>query len=133
MKLFKRHKAKETTVLNIGIRECRTCENNLRCEECVYSRENEILKAEVERLNKEVDVLTQQIMKPFHEEREKCIKCEKELKSEAIKELSGRLYNAFSQMQREYRNILDSSGANAMLIAQKVLKSYEKEMVGEQE
>ena len=54
-----------------------------------------------------------------------------DIKAEAIKEFSGRLYDAFSKMQREYRKVLDSSGADAMLIVKKVLKYYEKEMVGD--
>lgn len=54
MKLFKRHKTKDKVTFNVGIRECRTCENNLRCEECVYPSENEMLKSEIERLNKEL-------------------------------------------------------------------------------
>ncbi len=50
MRLFKKHKTKETTILNIGIKECRTCDINLRCEECAYQNENEIIKSEIERL-----------------------------------------------------------------------------------
>ena len=121
MKFFKRHKTKDKAQINVGIRECRTCDNNIRCEECAYPKENEILRAEIEdarigvksykgkyesavkttrelqtlvdeqqaeieRLNEAVDALTQQIMKPFHEEREKCIKCEKELKISAMQD-----------------------------------------------
>ena len=58
----------------------------MRCEECVYSRENEMLKAEIDRLNKEIEALNQIIMQPYHEEREKCIKCEKELKISAMQD-----------------------------------------------
>ena len=50
MKLFKKHKTKDKVTFNVGIRECRTCDNNMRCEECAYPSENEMLKAEVERL-----------------------------------------------------------------------------------
>ena len=50
MKLFKKHKTKEKTILNVGIKECRTCDINLRCEECVYQNENGIMKSEIERL-----------------------------------------------------------------------------------
>lgn len=124
MKFFKKHKAKETTGLNIGIRECRTCENNIRCEECAYPKENEMLKAEIERLNKEVDVLTQQIMKPFHEEREKCIKCEKELKSEAIKELIGRLEYDYAF------EIPKGDGYLEKVVRFESIKNVAKEMVG---
>lgn len=48
MKFFKRHKTKDKATCNVGIRECRTCDNNIRCEECAYPSENETLKAEVE-------------------------------------------------------------------------------------
>lgn len=50
MRLFKKHKAKDKPVLNVGIKECSTCDMNLRCEECVYQKENENIKSEIERL-----------------------------------------------------------------------------------
>ena len=50
MRLFKKHKAKDKLVLNVGIKECSTCDMNLRCEECVYQNENENIKSEIERL-----------------------------------------------------------------------------------
>ena len=50
MRLFKKHKAKDKLVLNVGIKECSTCDMNLRCEECVYQKENENIKSEIEML-----------------------------------------------------------------------------------
>ena len=50
MRLFKKHKAKDKLGLNVGIKECSTCDMNLRCEECVYQKENENIKSEIERL-----------------------------------------------------------------------------------
>ena len=50
MILFKKHKSKDKLVLNVGIKECSTCDMNLRCEECVYQKENENIKSEIERL-----------------------------------------------------------------------------------
>ena len=50
MRLFKKHKSKDKLVLNVGIKECSTCDMNLRCEECVYQKENENIKSEIERL-----------------------------------------------------------------------------------
>lgn len=49
MRLFKNIKQNKK-ILNVGIKECRTCDRNLRCEECVYQNENEIIKSEIERL-----------------------------------------------------------------------------------
>ena len=75
-------------------------------------------QAEIERLEKAVDALTQQIMEPFHEEREKWIELEKEFKTEAIKEFAERLkgkkgiYNAFA--------------------IEHIIDNLVKEMVGEQ-
>ena len=54
MILFKKHKAKDKLVLNLGIKECSTCDMNLRCEECVYRKENENIKSEIERLKSEL-------------------------------------------------------------------------------
>lgn len=57
MKLFKRHKINDKATFNVGTRECRTCENNLRCEECAYPRENEMLKAEIKEKDAEIERL----------------------------------------------------------------------------
>ena len=53
MRLFKKHKAKDKLSLNVGIKECSTCDMNLRCEECVYQKENENIKSEIEMLENE--------------------------------------------------------------------------------
>lgn len=50
MSWFKKHKSKDKLVLNVGIKECSTCDMNLRCEECVYQKENENIKSEIEML-----------------------------------------------------------------------------------
>ena len=57
MRLFKKHKAKDKLVLNLGIKECRTCDINIRCEECVYMKKNETLLEEIEKLKIEKDEL----------------------------------------------------------------------------
>ena len=84
-------------------------------------------QAEIERLQKEVDALTQQIMKPFHEEREKWIELEKEFTTKAIKEFWGKLKSHSRKMQSsdfsgEFwdRAVLVEDGDNLL-----------KEMVGE--
>ena len=53
MRLFKKHKAKDKLSLNVGIKECSTCNINIRCEECVYQKENENIKSEIEMLENE--------------------------------------------------------------------------------
>ena len=90
MKFFKKHKTKDKVTFNIGIRECRTCENNLRCEECAYPKENEMLKAEIERLNKELH--NQRAEKDIFKESYYSAKKKLETaKFEAIKEFTKRL------------------------------------------
>ena len=71
MRLFKKHKAKDKLVLNVGIKECSTCDMNLRCEECVYQKENENIKSEIERLKKllaEADTSYNKCAKRFYKE-----------------------------------------------------------------
>ena len=71
MRLFKKHKAKDKLVLNVGIKECSTCDMNLRCEECVYQNENENIKSEIERLKKllaEADTSYNKCEKRFYKE-----------------------------------------------------------------
>ena len=71
MKRFKKHKAKDKLVLNVGIKECSTCDMNLRCEECVYPNENENIKSETERLKKllaESDTQYNKCAKQFYKE-----------------------------------------------------------------
>ena len=80
MRLFKKHKAKDKLVLNVGIKECSTCDMNLRCEECVYQKENENIKSEIERLKK----LLAEADTSYN-------KCAKRFYKEAIKEFTERL------------------------------------------
>ena len=71
MRLFKKHKAKDKLVLNVGIKECSTCDMNLRCEECVYQKENENIKSEIEMLKKllaEADTSYNKRAKRFYKE-----------------------------------------------------------------
>ena len=119
---------------------CRNDFSMSNCLDCPYNKEKSakcitfmiedalalILRqqAEIERLQEKCSTLEYDIGLM---QQEKFV-----VEAEAIKACAGRLYDAFSAMQREYRKVLDSSGAEAMLIAQKVLKHYEKEMVGEQ-
>ena len=99
MKFFKKHKTKDKATFNIGIRECRTCENNLRCEECAYPKENEMLKAEIERLNKELH--NQRAEKDIFKESYYSAKKKLETaKFEAIKEFADRLKNIYIKDKR---------------------------------
>ena len=71
MRLFKKHKATDKLILNVGIKECSTCDMNLRCEECVYQKENENIKSEIERLKKliaEADTSYNKCAKRFYKE-----------------------------------------------------------------
>ena len=86
MRLFKKHKAKDKLVLNVGIKECSTCDMNLRCEECVYQKENENIKSEIEMLENENQSLQMGVNSyKLHYN---------EAKSEAIKEFAKRLKNS---------------------------------------
>ena len=80
MKRFKKHKAKDKLSLNVGIKECSTCDMNLRCEECVYRKENGNIKSEIERLKK----LLAEADTSYN-------KCAKRFYKEAIKEFTERL------------------------------------------
>lgn len=102
MRLFKKHKAKDKLSLNVGIKECSTCDMNLRCEECVYQKENENIKLEIERLEKkeiEIDDFCRRLCRmrmlngdaiASYEDLQNYIQ---EAKSEAIKEFTERLKN----------------------------------------
>ena len=81
MKLFKKHKAKEKTILNVGIQECRTCEKNIRCAECFNLKE---IKVKKEALEKQIPKKPQYVDTRFrHHGRkisdgsslDKCYKC----------------------------------------------------------
>ena len=86
MRLFKKHKSKDKLVLNVGIKECSTCDMNLRCEECVYQKENENIKSEIERLeieNQSLQVVANSYKLHYNE-----------AGTEAIKEFAKRLKNS---------------------------------------
>ena len=86
MRLFKKHKAKDKLVLNVGIKECSTCNMNLRCEECVYQNENENKKSEIEMLeneNQSLRVVSNSYKLHYNE-----------AGTEAIKEFAKRLKNS---------------------------------------
>lgn len=120
----------------IKVLEC--CASGKNCEECSLNckapTSKDILdlinryEAEIERLNKAVDALTQRIMEPFHEEREKWIELEKEFTTKAIKEFWGKLKSHSRKMQSS-----DFSGEfwdRAVLVEDG--DNLEKAMVGEQ-
>ena len=93
-------------------------------------------KAEIERLNetkdewklsainkaRRVDELTNEIAKL------KFSSMIGATRAEAIKEFAERLHKIFSQCQREYRDVLNSDGACAMIIAREVVNNLVKEM-----
>ena len=86
MRLFKKHKAKDKLVFNFGIKECSTCDMNLRCEECVYQKENENIKSEIEMLeieNQSLQVVANSYKLHYNE-----------AGTEAIKEFAKRLKNS---------------------------------------
>ena len=86
MRLFKKHKAKDKLVLNVGIKECSTCDMNLRCEECVYQKENRNIKSEIEMLeikNQSLQVVANSYKLHYNE-----------AGTEAIKESAKRLKNS---------------------------------------
>lgn len=126
MKLFKKHKTKDKATFNVGIRKCRTCENNLRCEECAYPRENEMLKAEIERLQKEMEGWRDTA---YHE----ASQCET-AKAEAIEELAERFNNIVDEELEKYslKDFEEFKAICQVLRGLKIRCSYSvKEMVGE--
>ena len=120
MKLFKRHKTKDKVTFNVGIRECRTCENNLRCEECVYPSENEMLKSEIERLKSGCKRLVEK-QNLYKENTQATREWQIETaKAEAIKEFAERLRKCMGTDTRY------------ILISEFTLNNLVKETVGEQ-
>ena len=86
MRLLKKHKSKDKLVLNVGIKECSTCDMNLRCEECVYQKENENIKSEIEMLkieNQSLQMVANSYKLHYNE-----------AGTEAIKEFAKRLKNS---------------------------------------
>lgn len=98
-------------ISEIRIKECRTCENNLRCEECAYPKENEMLKAEIERLQKENNHFAD------------LGKMYSEIRAEAIKEF---ISSATDLCYKEFENNLEVAHTFAS-----ILTKSQKEMVGE--
>jgi predicted RNase H-like nuclease (RuvC/YqgF family) len=85
-------------------------------------------QAEIERLEKEIEALNYIIMQPYHEEKDKCEKCEKELRTKVVKEFWSKLKTHSRKMQSS-----DFSGEfwdKAILVADG--DNILKEMVGEQ-
>ena len=114
MRLFKKHKAKDKLVFNFGIKECSTCDMNLRCEECVYQKENENIKSEIEMLEIENQSLRSAANSyKLHYN---------EAKSEAIKEFTERL----KESKKQYEGTLAG-----MTFTMTELDNLVKEMVGD--
>lgn len=113
MKRFKKHKAKDKLVLNVGIKECSTCDMKLRCEECVYQKENENIKSETERLKKLLAESDTQYNK-----------CAKQFYKEGIKDFAERL----KESKKQYEGTLAG-----MTFTMTELDNLVKEMVGEPE
>lgn len=102
-------------VLNVGIKECSTCDINLRCEECVYQKENENIKSEIERLKIENQSLRSAANSyKLHYN---------EAKSEAIKEFTERLKDESFEDDGYYCDIVLVDDIDGLL----------KEMAGETE
>ena len=114
MKFFKRHKTKNITV---GIRECRTCDNNIRCEECAYPKENEMLKAEIEELKEDNFIKSQKRANIFE-----IVNAHEKGRAEAIKEV-------FQRLEKESEYFIGFGFG----IGTPALARIKKEMVGEQE
>ena len=116
--------------------EC--CQGNADCANCPYYENNhhqcgdnfnkDVLdlinrqQAEINRLHKEVEYWEAET-KEARADIDQAV-------AEAIKEFAERVCKDLSQCQREYRNVLNSDGACAMIIAKKVVNTIKKEMVG---
>ena len=121
MRLFKKHKAKEKTVLNVGIKECRTCDINIRCEECVYQKENENIKSEIEMLeneNQSLRVAANSYKLHYNE-----------TSAEAIKEFTERLKNKIKTECNPYGK--PTFDYDTSLAIMRYIDNLVKEMVGE--
>ena len=121
MRLFKKHKAKDKLVLNVGIKECRTCDMNLRCEECVYQNENENIKSEIERLeieNQSLQVVANSYKLHYNE-----------AGTEAIKEFAKRLKNKIKTECNPYGK--PTFDYDTSLAIMRYIDNLVKEMVGD--
>ena len=121
MRLFKKHKAKDTLSLNVGIKECSTCDMNLRCEECVYQNGNENIKSEIEMLkieNQSLRVVANSYKLHYNDS-----------KSEAIKEFAERLKNKIKTECNPYGK--PTFDYDTSLAIMRYIDNLVKEMVGE--
>ena len=121
MRLLKKHKSKDKLVLNVGIKECSTCDMNLRCEECVYQKENENIKSEIEMLkieNQSLQVVANSYKLHYNE-----------AGTEAIKEFTERLKNKIKTECNPYgKPTFDYDTSLAIMC---YIDNLVKEMVGE--
>ena len=123
MRLFKKHKAKDKLSLNVGIKECSTCDMNLRCEECVYQKENENIKSEIEMLeneNQSLRVVENSYKLHYNE-----------TSAEAIKEFTERLKNKIKTECNPYGK--PTFDYDTSLAIMRYIDNLVKEMVGEKE
>ena len=121
MRLFKKHKAKDKLSLNVGIKECSTCDMNLRCEECVYQKENENIKSEIEMLeneNQSLRVVANSYKLHYNE-----------AGTEAIKEFTERLKNKIKTECNPYGK--PTFDYDTSLAIMRYIDNLVKEMVGE--
>ena len=121
MRLFKKHKAKDKLSLNVGIKECSTCDMNLRCEECVYQKENENIKSEIEMLeneNQSLRVAANSYKLHYNE-----------TSAEAIKEFTERLKNKIKTECNPYGK--PTFDYDTSLAIMRYIDNLVKEMVGE--
>ena len=108
-----RHLDQESDILRADVENLNRINDELNAE-------NESLKAEVERLNNNISAMSTTLSTSARATRH-----------EAYKEFAERLNKEFSQCQREYRNVLNSDGACAMIIAKKVTNNLLNELVGD--
>ena len=121
MRLFKKHKAKDKLSLNVGIKECSTCNINIRCEECVYQKENENIKSEIEMLeneNQSLRVAANSYKLHYNE-----------TSAEAIKEFTERLKNKIKTECNPYGK--PTFDYDTSLAIMRYIDNLVKEMVGE--
>ena len=123
MRLFKKHKAKDKLVLNVGIKECSTCNMNLCCKECVYQNENENKKSEIEMLeneNQSLRVVANSYKLHYNE-----------AGTEAIKEFTERLKNKIKTECNPYGK--PTFDYDTSISIMRYIDGLIKEMVGEEE
>ena len=108
--------------------------NRLQAEKEALINGQETLQKYIADLRRELEVLSLKVFgqkNALFGQQVYAAKLQKELttaKSEAIKEFAERLKKEFLQHQREYRKVLNSDGACAMIIAKKSIDNLVKEM-----